>query len=204
MWRAPRTYLYRWVVGRTVAAVDTPRIPFDQLPPALHDRLRARVERLGYLGEFFQVGAHQPEALAHFIAFTEALKEALPARLVEVTALTVATETGNRYEQVQHERLALTVGLDEDEVRALVSGESLDGETFSAVERAAADLARDVVAARGRSCEAAYERLADVAGAAVAVGCLMTATRYLAHATMANTWGLRPPVSSPLQEAVDA
>jgi hypothetical protein len=26
----------------------------------------------------------------------------------------------------------------------------------------------------------------------------MTACRYLAHATMANTWELRPPVPSPL------
>ena len=87
----------------------------------LRSRLKARVDRLGYLGEFFQVAAHQPEALAGFIAFTEALKEHLDWRLAEVIALTVATETGNAYERVQHERLALTLGMTESEVRGLVS-----------------------------------------------------------------------------------
>jgi alkylhydroperoxidase family enzyme len=177
--------------------VETPRIAFQDLPAELHDRLRPRVERLGYLGEFFQVAAHQPAALAGFVDFTEALKQALPSRLVEVVALTVAVATGNAYERVQHERLALTVGLDHDAVRALVGG-TAPAERFDRLERAAFALARDVVAAGGGSCARAYGALEQLAGPAVAVGCLMTAARYLAHATMANTWGLQPPVTSPL------
>ncbi|MEZ5075923.1 MAG: carboxymuconolactone decarboxylase family protein [Solirubrobacterales bacterium] len=177
--------------------MTTPRIPFDQLPDGLREQLRPRVERLGYLGEFFQVAAHQPDALTHFAAFTESLKEALPDRLVEAVALTVASRTGNDYERVQHERLALALGVDRDEVSALVSGE-LDG--LDAATRAAAELAGEVCAARGGSCAAGYERLERRVGPEVAVGCLMLAGRYLAHATMANTWGLEPPVESPLDD----
>lgn len=177
-----------------------PRIPYDELPPELRERLAPRVRRLGYLGEFFQVAAHQPAALAGFVDFTEALKDALPDRLVELTALAVAAATGNAYERVQHERLALRLGLTPDDVRA-AAGEAPDAEAgLDPAERAAIALARAVVDARGRSCAEPFDRLARLTGDAVAVGCLMTATRYLAHATMANTWGLRPPVASPLQE----
>ncbi|MBS1888529.1 MAG: hypothetical protein JSU06_15215 [Actinobacteria bacterium] len=175
----------------------TPRIPFEQLPADLREQLRPRVERLGYLGEFFQVAAHQPRALSAFAAFTEALKEAVPAPLTEAIALTVAARTGNAYERVQHERLALALGIEEATVRALVAGE-LD--RLEGAPRAAAELAAEVVDARGGSCEASYRRLQDLVGAEVAVGCLMIAGRYLAHATMSNTWGLEAPVESPLEE----
>ncbi len=177
---------------------QTPRVHYEDLPEELQARLAAKVERLGYLGEFFQVAAHQPAALAGFIDYTEALKTALPDRLVEAIALTVATRTGNDYERVQHERLALTLGMQASEVRALVDGSP---EGLSPAESAAVDLARCVVAGRGRGCPAAFDRLALLEGPEVAVGCLMTAARYLAHATMANTWRLAPPVPSPLAHA---
>jgi alkylhydroperoxidase family enzyme len=177
--------------------VATPRIEYSELPPGLQERLRAKVERLGYLGEFFQVAANQPGALAHFIDFTEDLKAALTPDLVEAIALSVAAATGNAYERVQHERLALKLGFERGWVEGLVAGET-GGERFSPEQSAAAALAREVVAARGASCAEGFERLQELAGPAVAVACLMTAVRYLAHATMANTWGLRPPVDSPL------
>lgn len=177
----------------------TPRIGFEQLPDELRTALRPRVERLGYLGEFFQVAAHQPEALHAFNDFTEALKRALDWRLVETIALTIASLTDNAYERVQHEHLALKLGMSEPEVRALVAG-TADRERFSDAELGAARLAREVAHARGGACTEAYASLEALVGPAVAVGCLMTATRYLAHATMSNTWGLRAPRSSPLRE----
>lgn len=179
----------------------TPRIAYEELPDDVREQLRPRVERLGYLGEFFQVAAHQPEALRHFVDYTEALKDALDWRLVESIALTVAAETGNDYERVQHERLALSLGMSRAEVRALAAGDSLaEPERFSLAEHAAVRLARHVVEARGRACTDAYRTLEELVGSEVAVACLMTATRYLAHATMANTWGVRAPVASPLAE----
>lgn len=176
------------------------RISYEELPSPLQEQLRSRVERLGYLGEFFQIAASQPEALSHFIGFTEALKDALDWRLVEVIALTIAVETDNEYERVQHERLALALGMSREEVRALVAGAATAEGGFTAAELAAVRVAREVVYRRGRGCPSAYAALEQRVGHEVAVGCLMTAARYLAHSTMANTWGLRAPVASPLAE----
>jgi alkylhydroperoxidase family enzyme len=168
----------------------------EQMGAELQSLVAARIERLGYLGEFFQVAAHQPDALAAFIRFTEELKAALPWRLVETVALTVASETANGYERVQHERLALRLGMRDDEVRAIVAGRLDD--RFSGAERAAAELARGIVHSHGQGCSALFEALLDLTDDATAVGCAMTAARYLAHAAMANTWELVVPVSSPL------
>ena len=61
--------------------VTIQRLGLDSLPGSLRALLRSRVERLGYLGEFFQVAGHQPDALAGFVTLTEALKDALPANV---------------------------------------------------------------------------------------------------------------------------
>ena len=89
-----------------------PRLEWGELTPGLQDLLGPRVERLGYLGEFFRVTAVQPDALAAFVEFTEALKRALPEELTEVIALSLAARTGNAYERHQHERLCLALGLE--------------------------------------------------------------------------------------------
>lgn len=179
-------------------------IELEAMPAALRELLAPRVRRLGYLGDFFAVAAHQPDALAGFVAFTEALKRALPLRTVEVIALTVAARTANAYERVQHERLALREGMPVAELRALVEQRVVEHPGFSAVERAAAALATDVVDARGGAAGDGFTRIAALEGPAYAVACLMTAVRYLAHATMANTWGLTPPIDSPLEAGADA
>ena len=49
----------------------------EQMDAELAAMLRPRVERLGYLGEFFRCTAHQPEALKHFLGLTEALKQGI-------------------------------------------------------------------------------------------------------------------------------
>jgi hypothetical protein len=114
--------------------------------------------------------------------------------VTEIIALTIASRSGNEYERVQHERLALKLGMTEGEVAAIVGGRALaESEQFSETECVAAELATCVVSAGGRGCPTAYARLETLEGSAVAVACLMTAARYLAHATMANTWALRPP-----------
>lgn len=175
------------------------RLSYEELPPALREMLAPRVDRLGYLGEFFQRAAHQPEALMHFIEWTETLKESVPFRLVEVVALTVASQTRNDYEQVQHERLALNNGFTSDEVLSLVHGRAASGLTLSPEEVAAATLAHCLTDNHGHGCDAAVLRLRRIVGEPVTVGCLMIAGRYLAHAAMANAWQLAPPVSSPFE-----
>src|SRR6266568_6247955 len=98
-----------------------PKLSQEEMAPELAAMLRPRVERLGYLGEFFRYTAHQPQALISFLDFTEDLKKALPNNLTEVVALTVASFMSNAYERVQHERLSLKLGFGKDWVRDVLS-----------------------------------------------------------------------------------
>src|SRR5712664_5017380 len=98
-----------------------PRLSMTELDPDLAELLRPRVERLNYLGEFFQCTGHQPRALISFYTLTEDLKRALPDNLTELVALTIATKMNNAYERVQHERLSVKLGLSETWIREVTS-----------------------------------------------------------------------------------
>jgi len=173
-------------------------LQIEDLTPELQELLGPRVERLGYLGEFFQRAGHQPEALALFYRWTEALKTALPFRLTEVIALTIATRTGNEYERIQHERLSLKRGMTEDEVIAIEDGNAASCPTLSEEEVAAAALAHALLEDYGRGASPAVERLAGLIGEDGATGAMMMAARYIAHSALSNAWELTLPVSSPL------
>ncbi len=178
------------------------RLRFDELAPELQDALRAKVDRLGYLGEFFAVCGHQPEATTAFQAFTEALKAALPAELTEVVALGVASALGNAYEQSQHERLARTLGFPVAWIAA-ATGRG-DPSDLSAKARAARQLALAVVDRYGDGAAQELARAVDALGEEAAVGVLLTVGRYVAHAVVANTLELAAPVDGvlpPLQPA---
>jgi len=187
-----------------VSESELTRLSFDQLTPDLRALLAPRVERLGYLGEFYSVADHQPEVLAHFYRFTEALKDALPWRLTEVVALTVAARAGNAYERVQHERLALKLGMDAVTARALTRGEAEAAAGLDSAEKAAARLAREMVDSLGQTAADALSELAESTDEEIAVGCALLAGRYLAHAAISNAFGLLPPVDSPFAQPAGA
>lgn len=173
------------------------RLRFDELDPELQEALRAKVERLGYLGEFFAVGGHQPGATAAFQHFTDALKKALPPELTEVVALSVASALGNAYEQFQHERLAATQGLSVEWISAAV-GRS-DSSHLSEEARAARRLALAAVEGYGHGAAAGeLAQAVDALGEEHAVAVLLTIGRYVAHAVIANTLELAPPVDGVL------
>jgi hypothetical protein len=198
-------YLIHTAITPTVARVsisDAPHLTFEQMPAGLQELLRPRVDRLGYLGEFFQRAAHQPDALTAFYNWTEALKRALPARLVEIIAPTVASHTGNEYERVQHERLALAHGMSREEILALEQMRAGICSTFTDEEVAAAALTRCLLDNFGHGCESALLRMSRLIGEASTTACLMVAARYAAHAIMANAWNLRTPVVSPIDREV--
>jgi alkylhydroperoxidase family enzyme len=174
-------------------------IGFDELSDELRALLAPRVERLGYLGAFFQYAAHQPGALHGFITFTEQLKDTLGPELVEVVALTVAVNTGNKYERVQHEALALNCGTSPRDVRRILAGDLEEG-PFSCAQIAAAGLARASLRSAGHGCEDELARLVEVTDPATAIGVLLLCSRYIAHATFANALALSPPIPSPLPE----
>ncbi len=183
------------------AAAALPRTSFENLPPLLQDDLRAKFERLGYLGEFFQVCASQPDALYHFNRFTEILKAALPMNLVELLALTLSTWAGNRYEQVQHERLSLKSGLSKDWVVAV---EQLDPDNAAALSDAEKDVQRLALAmasTQGREAQGELVAVARHLEPAQQVAVLLTVGRYITHSTICNTLQIAAPVTSPLGTA---
>ncbi len=168
-----------------------PRLSEAELAPELAETLRGRVKRLGYLGEFFRCTAHQPRALMSFLALTEDLKQALPDRLTEVVALTVATEMKNSYERVQHERLSLKLGLGEAWVRSVLA---LQPEALSEPESPVQRLALAVVRRQGHGAGSELEAAVLSLGPEKAVAVLMLIGRYVMHALIANTLDLAPPV----------
>jgi hypothetical protein len=175
-----------------------PRLSLEEMPPELAERLRPRVERLGYLGEFFRCAAHQPRALLSFMAFTDDLKEALPDRLTEVVALTVSCLMRNAYERVQHERLSLKLGIGEDWIRQV---EALSPATSGALgedERTVQRLVLALVERKGQDTRVELEAVVGEIGAPQAVAVLLLVGRYVTHALVANALALAPPVASPL------
>lgn len=173
-----------------------PRLELDDLTPAVQDVLRARVERLGYLGEFFKCAGHQPDVLVPFMQMTEALKRALPDRLTEVGALSVAGLMGNDYERHQHERLSRKLGFDDDWIRAV---EQLAPDRAPDLSPEEADLQRFILALierRGKGVEAELGAVIRGLGADGAVAVLFLVGRYITHALIVNALGLQPPVSS--------
>lgn len=175
---------------------EIPRLAFATLEPLLAAALKPRVERLGYLGEFFRCMGHQPGPLRAFIEFTELAKAPLEKRVVEVIALTVATAKHNRYERHQHERLSVRSGLTREwvaEVEALtptaaclMSADDVLIQKF--VLAAIADASAELAALR--------EEVVAHLGAEQTVALLMVIGRYVAHAVMVGALALEPPVPS--------
>lgn len=172
------------------------RFEFDELPAEIRRRLAARVERLGYLGEFFKCAAHQPAALAAFIDFTEAGKGALPDRLVELIALSCAVWMGNDYERHQHERLCVKLGFDIAWIGAVcrldAEGQSVLGDDEALVQR----LVLTMLDSKGKAAGSLFEETVARLGQAEAMAVLMVVGRYVVHGLIVNSLDLAPPVPS--------
>lgn len=171
------------------------RLGLEALPEPVRELLRPRVERLGYLGEFFQVAGHQPDALEGFVVFTEALKATMPANLTELVALTVSCDLGNIYERNQHERLSLKRGFSIEWVADVERLAPRSAAVLDATERAVQALVLAMVRTIGREAGrelAAVEALLPVDQV---VGVLLSVTRYLGHSAVVNTLALASPVN---------
>jgi hypothetical protein len=183
---------------------DLPRIALAEMNPALADYLSPRVARLGYLGEFFQCAAHQPDALLAFQRFTDAAKGGLSDKLVETIALTAAQVMNNRYERHQHERLAVRLGFGRAWVAEVIA---LGGAPAGQMSDHELLIQRFVVSAletQGHDSAALFGAVVEVLGAERAVAVLMVLGRYAVHALAVNTLGLVPPVPSIFEDGFDA
>jgi alkylhydroperoxidase family enzyme len=176
-----------------------PRLELDQLKPEVREALAPRVKRLGYLGEFFKCCGHQPRSLLAFMELTEALKEALPDRLTEVVALTVAAVTGNTYERHQHERLSVKLGFGKDWV-AEVNRLEPDKAGLGNEERLVQRLTMTALGLFGHGAKADHEAVVEAIGHEQAMAVLMLIGRYVTHTIIVNTLELKPPVPSVFAE----
>jgi alkylhydroperoxidase family enzyme len=170
-----------------------PRLEMDELDPVLAGMLAARVERLGYLGEFFKVCGHQPQSLMAFMQLTDSLKDALSDRLTETVALSVATLCGNAYERHQHERLSEKLGFDRDWILAVTALDP-DGGMLAPDEAAAQRLAIEALRDHGHGAAGRLADLVSLVGHAPAIAVLMLVGRYATHALIVNALELPPPV----------
>jgi alkylhydroperoxidase family enzyme len=177
-----------------------PRLSTEEMPPALASFLSPRVKRLGYLGEFFQCTAHQPEALLSFLEFTEHLKHALPNSLAEVIALSVAVLMDNDYERVQHERLSIKLGFSEGWLREVLSLVDDGPRILTHQEWAVQRLVIAVTKRGGRKTTPEFEAVTRAIGPSHAMAVLMLTGRYVAHALIVNTLNLAPPPRVMTQE----
>jgi alkylhydroperoxidase family enzyme len=172
-----------------------PAVPYAQLPAQLRAELAGRVERLGYLGAFFSLTAHQPEPLLHFTRFTEALKAALPGRLSEVVALSAASAAGSEYELVQHIRLARANGSTDAWIRAVTSGAGASGGEQVLRTEEQDVLALVWAATSGAPADREVRAVVARLGAPAAVAVLLLLGRYIAHGLISEVLGLGPPVT---------
>ena len=173
-----------------------PRLTFDELPREIADALHAKVERLGYLGEFFAATAHQPAALKAFIDFTEAAKGELDMRLVELIALTVATMKHVAYEKNQHERLAVRLGYGREWVAAVERLAPSTEPQLSALEQCVQQFVIAAVTRDGVNTTALLEAVVKALGVEQAVAVLMVMGRYTTHAILVNSLNIQAPVPS--------
>jgi hypothetical protein len=173
-----------------------PRIEFEDIEPKLKELFRPRVERLGYLGEFFRVMSATPETMTGFFTITESLKKVLPDNLTEIISLSLSSRLGNLYEQYQNERLSLKLGLSKEWVAEAITPKSGADSIFSAEEKAVQAFAIAVMENKGQGVEAELDAVIAAIGAEKTVGVMWLITRTVSHALISNTLKLKPPVTS--------
>ncbi len=181
-----------------------PRLEFDDLDEGLAQALAPKYERLGYLGEFFKCMGHQPQGLRAFIDFTEIGKGALPDKLVELIALSVATKLKNDYERNQHERLSVRLGFGRDWVAAVEELAPDRAKGLDDTERLVQRYVIEAVERHGRDTTAVLEPMIEALGHEQAVAALMVIGRYVTHALIVNSLAIAPPVPSIFEDGFDA
>ena len=177
-------------------SADIPRLEFEELTPELRDVFRARVERLGYLGEFFKVMSHAPETMGAFNTITESLKQVLPDNFTEIVSLSLSSRLGNRYEQYQNERLSQKLGFADQWIAEALNPNDGADSVFDAEEKAVQAFAIAVMERKGQGVEAERDAIIDAIGPQMTVAVMWLIGRTVTHALISNTLELEAPVAS--------
>ncbi len=178
-----------------------PRIEFEDLEPTLKEVFRPRVERLGYLGEFFKVMSHAPDTMGGFYTITESLKKQLPDNFTEIVSLALSSRLGNLYEQYQNERLSLKLGLTKEWVAEALTPKTGKDSIFTPEEKAVQTFAIAVMANKGQGVDAELDAVITAIGPERTVAVMWLIGRTVTHALISNTLRLDPPVGSIFEEA---
>ncbi|MEE8623497.1 MAG: hypothetical protein V3T27_06390 [Alphaproteobacteria bacterium] len=173
-----------------------PRLEFEELTPELKEMFRPRLERLGYLGEFFKCMSHQPRTMMGFYTITESLKGALPDNFTQIVCLSVSSRLGNLYEQYQNERLSRKLGFSDAWIREAVTPATDDDSVFGEQERLVQMFAIAAALRYGKGVTEEFENLVKAIGAEQAIGVLWLVGRTVTHALISNALRLEPPVQS--------
>ena len=178
-----------------------PRVALEALDPALRDFLKPTIDRLGYLGEFFQVAAHVPNAIPAFMQYTGAVKAPLSDAQNEVLALTVCAMLEADYERIQHERLSRRLGFSIEWIAAASGRPGSHVSVLKEDERALLALAQAAVSSHGLRCASELQAVAKLIGPDRAVAALLQISRFMGIALMCNALALELPVPSVFDEA---
>ena len=138
------------------------RIPYPD-PSTLPEHVRGVFERVPDLN-IFRMISYAENALRPFLRFTAALWDDSELTTVqrELIILVVAELTGAEYERVQHEPIALKVGVTQAQIAA-IAGRCFQADVFDDVERALLLVTRGVVEAH-RHDDAEFARALDLLG----------------------------------------
>lgn len=178
-----------------------PRIEYEDLEPNLKEVFRPRVERLGYLGEFFKVMSHAPDTMGGFYTITESLKKALPDNFTEIVSLSLSSRLGNLYEQYQNERLSRKLGFSDDWIAEAITPRDGKDSTFTPEEKAVQRFAIAVMENKGQGVDAELENVISAIGPEQTVAVMWLIGRTVTHALISNTLRLDPPVGSIFDDA---
>ncbi len=183
-------------MSETIGPELIPRIDYEDFAADNKESLRTKVERLGYCGEIWQIGANVPQSMFQFCELTEALKDEIEIKVVELVALTAAGVMGNTYERNQHERLAHKLGFGREWIAQVNQLQAEPGGHMSDGECAVQKFAMAAIYRRGHDCAELFKDVIAAVGPEQATGILLSVGRCLMHAIFRNTLGLEPPVAS--------
>lgn len=177
-----------------------PRVKRETLPPSLAAQLNAIENRLGYLNELFLLQSHVPASVDSFMMYTQAVKAPLSDRQNELVALAACTELNAEAELIQHERLALRLGLSREFVAAAEGREGSDTEVLADDEKLVKEVVRELIKNMGRGCEPILARLASSIGKESAMAVLLQTTRFMMIGVWGHVFQVQLPVSSIFEE----
>jgi AhpD family alkylhydroperoxidase len=161
------------------------RIPYPD-PDAAPEPVREALAALPQLN-IFRMIAHAESAFRPFLRFGMALltQSMLDPRLRELVILRVAALSGARYEWIQHEQIALALGVTADQVAAIEAGD-LDSKAISAAERTVLLFTTEAVA-EVRVSDTTFAATAALLAPRALVELLLTIGQYMMLARVMET-----------------